>query len=163
MSCCLLYSCSTWCTKEISIDLDHFAGDARGSSFRIERRSHRVKRGWGSYNSTSKSASHSRLEPNPTFEQDWLRQPLKLNVNFRFGEYEVPLCVESDGSEKLEADIPASCSDSLFSKPPQSGMAEERIFMAILTTGRSVSGAELHDRPLSGGVITRSYWLNGVV
>jgi hypothetical protein len=86
-----------------------------------------------------------------------------LNVNFRFGEYEVPLCVESDGSEKLEADIPASCSDSLFSKPPQSGMAEERIFMAILTTGRSVSGAELHDRPLSGGVITRSYWLNGVV
>jgi hypothetical protein len=35
------------------------------------------------------------------------------------------MCVESDGSEKLEADIPASCSDSLFSKPPQSGMAQE--------------------------------------
>jgi hypothetical protein len=40
-----------------------------------------------------------------------------------FERVEGRLCVESDGSEKLEADIPASCTDSLFSKPPQSGMA----------------------------------------
>jgi hypothetical protein len=33
-------------------------------------------------------------------------------------------CAESDGSEKLEADIPAGCTDCLFSKPPQSGMAD---------------------------------------
>jgi hypothetical protein len=71
MSWCLLYSCSTWCTKEIAIDLDHFAGNARGSSLRIERRSHRVKRGCGGYNSTSKNASYSRLETNPIFERDW--------------------------------------------------------------------------------------------
>jgi hypothetical protein len=38
------------------------------------------------------------------------------------------LSVESDGSEKLKADIPASRTDSLFSKPPQSGMAENRNF-----------------------------------
>jgi hypothetical protein len=53
MSWCLIYSWSTWCikeircTKEIAIELDHFAGDARGSSLRIERHNHRVKRGWG--------------------------------------------------------------------------------------------------------------------
>ena len=41
-----------------------------------------------------------------------------------YRSYEGQLCVESDGSKKLEADIPASCTDSLFSKPPQSGMAE---------------------------------------
>jgi len=33
------------------------------------------------------------------------------------------LCVESDGSKKMEADIPVSYTESLFSKPPQSGMA----------------------------------------
>jgi len=38
---------------------------------------------------------------------------------------EVPKCVESDGSEKLEADISASYTDFLFSKSPQSGMAEK--------------------------------------
>ena len=39
--------------------------------------------------------------------------------------------VESDDSKKLEADVPASCTDSLFSKPPQSGMAEEQPLIAI--------------------------------
>jgi hypothetical protein len=36
------------------------------------------------------------------------------------------VCVESDGSKKLKADIPASCIDSLFSNPPQSAMAEQQ-------------------------------------
>jgi hypothetical protein len=39
--------------------------------------------------------------------------------------------VESDGSEKLEADIPSGCTDSLFRKSPASGKAEERTFFMI--------------------------------
>jgi hypothetical protein len=55
------------------------------------------------------------------------------------GNSERPQRVESDGSEKLEADIPASCTDSLFSKPPQSGMADERSLAAILVNVSNVS------------------------
>jgi hypothetical protein len=49
----------------------------------------------------------------------------------------------------LEADIPASCTDSLFSKPPQSGMAEEQPVVAIALTVSKVSIAEHHDSPVS--------------
>ena len=37
----------------------------------------------------------------------------------------VLLCFVSDGSKKMEADIPVSYTESLFSKPLQSGMADE--------------------------------------
>jgi hypothetical protein len=49
------------------------------------------------------------------------------------------LCVESDGSKNLEPDIPASRTDSLFSKPAQSGMAEEQPVVAIALTVSKVS------------------------
>ena len=64
--------------------------------------------------------------------------------------HQVPLCVESDDSKKKEADIQEDRADSLFIKSPASAKAEERIFMAILTTGRSVSVAALGERLLSG-------------
>jgi len=48
-----------------------------------------------------------------------------------FSKCEGQFSVESDGSEKLEADIPAGCIDSLFIRLPQSGMAEERKFSRI--------------------------------
>jgi len=55
-----------------------------------------------------------------------------------------PQCVESAPSKFSEADIPASCTDSLFSKPPQSGMAEEQPVVAIALTVSKVSFAECH-------------------
>jgi hypothetical protein len=41
------------------------------------------------------------------------------------GKSEYPECVESDGSKKLKADIPAGRTDHLFLKSPQSGLAEK--------------------------------------
>jgi hypothetical protein len=49
------------------------------------------------------------------------------------------VCVESDGSKKLKADLPAGYADYIFRKSPASGKADERPSMAILLTGRSVS------------------------
>ena len=46
----------------------------------------------------------------------------------------VLLCFVSDGSKKMEADIPVSYTESLFSKPPQSGMAENRTVAVPLLT-----------------------------
>jgi len=55
----------------------------------------------------------------------------------------------SDDSKNLEADITADRTDNQFSKPPQSNMAEEQIFMAILLTGRSLQPlAERRQHPL---------------
>ena len=45
------------------------------------------------------------------------------------------LC-ESDGSKKLEADIPAYGADTLFSKHPQSGKADNRTDTVPLLTYR---------------------------
>jgi len=56
------------------------------------------------------------------------------------------MCVEGDGSKKLKADIPAGCTDSLFSKPPQSGMAEEQPLIAITQNVLTVE----HAHPIIG-------------
>lgn len=56
--------------------------------------------------------------------------------------------VVSAGSAKLEADIPASCTDSFFCKPPQSGMAEKKPLMAneitVSNVSESVSASNIH-------------------
>jgi len=54
--------------------------------------------------------------------------------------------VESDCSKNQEPDIPARPTDCFFRKLPASAKAEERTYMAILLTGRSVSIADYHDR-----------------
>ena len=73
------------------------------------------------------------------------------------GKSEYPECVESDGSKKLKADIPAGRTDRLFLKPPQSGLAEEQPLAASAVTISKVSGAELRESLLSGSVIMRLY------
>ena len=60
-------------------------------------------------------------------------------------QHDMLVCVESDGSEKLEADIATGWTDSLFSKPPQSGMAEEQPLAASVVTVSNVSFAELDE------------------
>jgi hypothetical protein len=42
--------------------------------------------------------------------------------------------VESDGSEKLKADIPAGYADSIFRQSPASAKAEERSFPVAPST-----------------------------
>jgi|SRR5450759_1119642 hypothetical protein len=66
-----------------------------------------------------------------------------------------PLRVESTLSKFSEADIQTGSTDSLFSKPPGSGMAEEQPVVAIALTVSKVSISALRERPLSGSVITR--------
>jgi hypothetical protein len=61
------------------------------------------------------------------------------------------VCVESALSKFSEADIQTGSTDSLFIKSPASGMAEERTFMAILPTGRSVSLTVHYEQLLFGG------------
>jgi hypothetical protein len=47
---------------------------------------------------------------------------------------EVPIGAESDASKHLEADFAVGWTDSVFSKPPQFGMAEEPFLTAIALT-----------------------------
>jgi hypothetical protein len=56
------------------------------------------------------------------------------------------VCVVSDGSEKLQADMPAGCIDSLFIRSPQSGMVEEQALAASAVTVSKGSGAAFGER-----------------
>jgi len=62
----------------------------------------------------------------------------------------VQLSVESDGSKQLEADLPASFTETLFSKPPQSGKAEQQTKMMITLDVACVSGAVIGKGLVSG-------------
>lgn len=58
---------------------------------------------------------------------------------------DIPACVESDGLRNfLEADIPAARSDSYFSKPLQSGMADKQKLDEASMSVCNVSGTEVH-------------------
>jgi hypothetical protein len=76
---------------------------------------------------------------------------MKLLSSFRKS-----VCVESDGSKKLEADIAAGCIDSLFRKSPATAMAEEETVGVPSLSFCIVSFAELGEWRLSGSVKSKS-------
>jgi hypothetical protein len=62
--------------------------------------------------------------------------------------HQVPLCVESDCLKNLEADIAAGWADSLFSKPPASGMAD----LLTVTFSAACEASQLHICERTGNI-----------
>lgn len=76
---------------------------------------------------------------------DTLPSTCRLCVCYLYGNIEVRVCVESDGSKKLKADFPVGSTYSLFRESPASGMAEKETVGVYNLNFRIVSGTARHE------------------